>query len=353
DRPLAGEETAAVKMLRDAASASGARANIKVLTVDITPGVPKELQPLWESAKERTLPCILLRFPEAVRLDRAIWSGALTVANARKLLDSPVRRRIAERIIAGDAAVWVLLESGNRTLDDAAADSLKAAFSALKENILPIRNLSYRDDSGKAPSYSFSVVRLSRGNAAEPLLETVLMRLEPDLEEYTRYPMAIPVFGRGRALYALVGKGINNRTIVESCLFMVEGCSCEVKALNPGLDLLMTADWEHGIGESWIPVEDTPPLTGLPVVPAASGKADTLMTGSRTAALSDSAAVVAAAPVANTGGPSPAIAANDTMLTAGLGSPSPLGRNIAIAFILVVAIALTLVFRLGVSGKKS
>jgi hypothetical protein len=353
DKPLTGEESAAVKLIRDAANASGEHANIRVEMTDIATGVPGELKPLWESVKDPALPGILLRFPEAVRLDRVIWNGALTLANVRKLLDSPVRRKIAERIVAGDAAVWVLLESGNRSLDDAAADSLQAAFSALKKSTLPIQSLTNTGYAGDPSAFAFSVVRVSRGNAGDTLLENILMRLEPDLEEYIQYPMAIPVFGRGRALYALVGKGINNRMITESCLFMIEGCSCEVKALNPGLDLLVTADWERGIGESWIPVEETPPLTGLPVIPAAKGKADTLTIGPKTSPLRDSTAVSVSPLRGSDGASLSGTAANDTLLTAGLGSPSPLGRNIAIAFIVVVAIALILALRLTVSGKKS
>jgi len=299
----------------------------------------------------------------------------------RKLLDSPIRRGISERIIAGDAAVWVLVESGNRALDNAAADSLKAALDSMKNNPLPVQIGKNLANPEKELSFTFPVVRLTRGNAAEQLLESILMRLEPDLEEYVQYPMAIPVFGRGRALYALVGKGINYRTVIETCHFMIEGCSCEVKALNPGLDLLMTVDWERGIGESWIPVEEPPPLTGLPVLSAAGSddraglKPDLTAEAAHTTAsgqvpgprrvvapgyglrdtvLPDSAVMLpkTAAGESSRARP-PAIAANDSAAASRAMRPSsPLGRNIAMAIIAVGVFALALVFRFSSAGKK-
>jgi len=55
--------------------------------------------------------------------------------------------------------------------------------------------------------------------------------------------MAFPVFGRGRALYALVGDGINKETIGEACVFLATACTCMVKEQNPGTDLILAADW--------------------------------------------------------------------------------------------------------------
>src|SRR5205807_1381286 len=52
--------------------------------------------------------------------------------------------------------------------------------------------------------------------------------------------------GRGIALYALVGKGITAENIAKAAGFLVGECSCEVRRQNPGVDLLMAADWETG-----------------------------------------------------------------------------------------------------------
>ena len=52
------------------------------------------------------------------------------------------------------------------------------------------------------------------------------------------------IFGRGRALDALIGKGINADTIAEAAKFLCGACSCQVKRLNPGVDLLIAANWD-------------------------------------------------------------------------------------------------------------
>ncbi len=71
----------------------------------------------------------------------------------------------------------------------------------------------------------------------------MLLGTERDLAGF-KEPLLFPVFGRGRALYALAGKGINRETLDEAATFLIGKCSCQVKELNPGVDLLLAADWD-------------------------------------------------------------------------------------------------------------
>ena len=94
----------------------------------------------------------------------------------------------------------------------------------------------------------FSVLRLSRDDPENQLLWRMLRHSEADLEQdYADVPMAFPVFGRGRTLWGLVGKGINDNAISEYCGYMVGMCSCEIKAQNPGFDLLLNANWDEAL----------------------------------------------------------------------------------------------------------
>ena len=61
---------------------------------------------------------------------------------------------------------------------------------------------------------------------------------EDDLREEKPQPMAFPIFGRGRALYALVGKGINNDTIDAAGADLTGPCTCTIKEQNPGIDMM-------------------------------------------------------------------------------------------------------------------
>ena len=90
---------------------------------------------------------------------------------------------------------------------------------------------------------AFSVYRLSRTDPAEQPLVTMLLNSDTGLEG----PIAFPIFGRGRALWAMAGKGLNAEMISEAGMFLTGACSCEAKELNPGVDLLFAADWEQGL----------------------------------------------------------------------------------------------------------
>jgi hypothetical protein len=74
-------------------------------------------------------------------------------------------------------------------------------------------------------------------------LAGMLVRCESDLADRSE-ALAFPVFGRGRALWPLVGRGINAKNVQEASEFLVGACSCQVKEQNPGFDLLLSADWD-------------------------------------------------------------------------------------------------------------
>ncbi|MFH1719194.1 MAG: hypothetical protein ABIF19_17700, partial [Planctomycetota bacterium] len=96
-------------------------------------------------------------------------------------------------------------------------------------------------------SFEFSILPVSRSDPNEQMLLTMLLRSEPDLDEYADGPVVFPVFGRGRALYALAGEGINADNIREAIGFLTGPCGCEIKMLNPGVDLLMAVNWDAAV----------------------------------------------------------------------------------------------------------
>jgi hypothetical protein len=110
----------------------------------------------------------------------------------------------------------------------------------------------------------FSVVRVDRANPKERGLVHLLMGTESDLAtEYADQPMAFAVFGRGRALPALVGKGITAKNVTEDCRFLTGPCSCTIKEQNPGIDTLMTTNWTEGLKRAMVQERTLPPLPAL------------------------------------------------------------------------------------------
>jgi hypothetical protein len=183
-----------------------------------------------------------------------IWSGALDAATLAALLDSPVRQKIVSRIIAGDSVVWVLVESGNRKQDDAAATTLTDRLKYL-ESIAVMPELRPDDPfnrvgPGPALTIRHSVVRLSRTDPKEAFTLKLLERGAPADTTASKGPVAYPIFGRGRVLIALPQEKLTADNIDEIALFLTSACSCEVKDRRQGWDLLMQVDWDEELAKA-------------------------------------------------------------------------------------------------------
>jgi hypothetical protein len=250
---LSGEAKAAADLLDGYVRGKEAPVNLAVRHVD---------------AREETPARMAVYFPAGVRDREPVWSAPLTRESVEKLVDSPVRKDVVRRLLDGESAVWVLIESGDSEKDGAAAALLEKELKALEatlelpEDLVAEEGDGVLDENAPALRVAFSVVRLKRDDPAEAFLVASLLRTEPDLLGFDE-PMAFPVFGRGRALYALVGRGIHEDNIAEACRFVCGACACEVKAANPGVDLLMAANWDEAV-ERLLSVEGPlPPLTGV------------------------------------------------------------------------------------------
>jgi hypothetical protein len=212
------------------------------------------LEARWKSEAESSSPWIALYYPSSAPLQTHLWAGPLTEPNCDALLDSPVRRQIVQDLLNGVSAVFVLLESSDsaadQAADQAAAETLTRELAASEDSlVLPERTEDDVPDIDESKvRIDFSTVRVSRQDPDEKILVEMLLGLEPGLRDIAS-PMVFPVYGRGRALYALVGKGINPKTIRAACAMLTGPCSCQIKDENPGVDLLLAMDWDAGIGE--------------------------------------------------------------------------------------------------------
>lgn len=222
--------------------------------------------------EDATLPWVVVRYPRSARIPVPMWQGPLKPRDMQALIGSPARREIAKRLTEGQSTVWVLLESGDKAKDDKAATLLETEIKKLEKALqlpqltaAPVDQLAYGEETVPL-KVDFSVVRISRTDEAERLFIEMLLHTEEDLAEL-KDPMAFALFGRGRALWALVGPGINTQNIEESSFFLCGPCACQIKAMCPGVDMLMVVDWDSMLmGEmKTIPqVEDLPELVAPP-----------------------------------------------------------------------------------------
>jgi hypothetical protein len=263
--PLSADENEAAQILEKSASANSAYTNFKLNMVNGTPDEGNIPPP------ETGPPLLSVNYPQSAGPHKDVWSGKLSPDTVKAMLDSPVRRDISERLIKGDTVVWVLLESGYQAKDNNAAALLQKELLKLEKTLklpepLPGNNF---DEADTAPprnlKVKFSLIRIQRNQPGEEMFINMLLNSESDLASFSD-PLAFPIYGRGRALYSLVGPGISEENIRDSCKFLLGPCSCQVKDLNPGIDLLMSVDWDKSLEEStldYMRYADTAGLSSL------------------------------------------------------------------------------------------
>lgn len=199
-------------------------------------------------AKGKTLPYITVRYPIVSGIRDPWWEGPLTTANVHALLGSPMRRQISEWLLERPVAVWVLLRSGNRSADRAARRLLRDELPRMERTLkVPDPGIAGIDLGDIYTDIKFRMIEVDRNDPAEKLFVKMLLGTEPDLQEFEDQPIVFPIYGRGLVMYALVGNGINRRTLNTAGEFLVSPCSCQVKQSNPGVDLLTTFAWAERV----------------------------------------------------------------------------------------------------------
>ena len=223
-----------------------------VVSVDTLTNAEVQVTPGIESLQ--------LHYPRQLRQASAkpIWTAPMNAENLRLMLDSPMRQTLKQRLLSGQSAVWLLIESGDVAKDNAAAAVMEAGLQAAQEKLKLPDGVITQDEASDPKKLhenadilqsdlplkiEFSTLRLSRQNQQEAALTAMLMHIEPDLVDYVKEPMVFPIFGRGRALEPMIGKGLHADNIYEAAAYLCGACSCEIKEQNPGIDLLMSADW--------------------------------------------------------------------------------------------------------------
>lgn len=259
--PLTREDKRLLEGLRDKSTFKGGLLNIQV---NLSSSEADHFDPRIVPS----LPAMVLYFPDDSNRLNPIWAGSLDEENINRLYDSPARNRIREELQSGRTSLFLVLSSSRGEADLEKLEATEAILEQAEKEIYitapgtdingnPIRNPDFSHTE-----LSFGAIFIDRMDPREEVLARILLGTEQDLWDYDM-PIAFPLFGRGRILYALVGEGINKGMVYQACNAVTGWCSCVVKDDNPGTDLLIAADWTAGLGESWIEPETLPQLTGV------------------------------------------------------------------------------------------
>jgi hypothetical protein len=300
---LTDDQKQLLNELRQEDSETDAFLNLRVLEADVNDTTDEKVKDLLKSEElPEDLPILALWYPWARGRTPPIWQGQFTRSVVTAFLQSPTRQKLAERLMDGQTAVWVFVESGDAGKDKAAMQLLDKELKATVEELKEMAPPPIDELGGAELSYEFSILPFSRTDPQEQIFLTMLLHSEPDLHEYEDEPMAFPVFGRGRVLCALVGAGIRADNIREITAFLTGPCGCEIKAMNPGVDLLMAANWDAAAMKFYEEFhqayydEPMPELTGvMPEAPVATKDTNTVTVADTNAVTAEDANAVAGA----------------------------------------------------------
>lgn len=189
---------------------------------------------------------LLLLSPEHRQNRKIIWSGPVDQPGFDTLRQSAARSELAKRLIAGQAVVWVVIETSDRQ----AVDLLQKQLSIFLTNYSATLAAADQQAAATTPAVNsnksaywpprFSVLTLDEKNPTETLL---LNQLRQIYAAEIREPLLFPVFGRGRVLGGIPLSAMSPQKLRSACDFLTGACSCEVKERNPGEDLCLSADW--------------------------------------------------------------------------------------------------------------
>ncbi len=254
--PLPAELAKTLKAWDDAPN----KANLDITTIDLDGKVAPKLLKLWQrEGKNPVTPLMVVRYQEADADAVSAWSGPCTAAHLKRLTDSPMRQAVLAHLTRGSSCVFVMLTSDDAELDGAVHAKLQKDLAVLEKKI----KLGAQAESDLAKlrlplpiKVSLPLLVLDRGKPDEAAFVKLLLATEAGLDK-TKGPIVFPIFGRGRVLCSLAGEEIDDKLAFVT-EFLCKGCSCDVKNLNPGIDMLMAANWNE-IFDSMYESKGAPP----------------------------------------------------------------------------------------------
>lgn len=255
--PLTANHQKMVNQLKEQQTARNEDTYSSLILSDLTSPKPVQAD-LWNSLRatidqEIKEPYLVVRMKLGKGRVVNGWHGTLSDAFEVGILDSPIRRELAKRLLSGHSVVWVVVRAdtktkplvSNQTFNAKAATALKSGFSWLSTHLeLPEGiGLPGSELHSEIPLLlKFSTLEISRDDAKETFLINLFSELQPEATRRGE-DLIVPVFGRGRALEVIPASALTNSLVKDLTVFLSGACSCQVKDQNPGFDLLMSVDW--------------------------------------------------------------------------------------------------------------
>ena len=268
EEELSAAQEQELQKLEKESIAQGGIANAEIVRSKVGSESDRSRKELWDAVSRQPdvrLPFVVMRTSLGTGELVTHWSGPIQDVSKAHLVDSPVRRELSRRLLAGDSVVWLFLKSDDAAKNKATRDLLATELERLGKTLkLPDGiGLPGSELYSEVPLFlKFTILELDPKDPAEQLLIRLMSGFEKDAKSE---PLLAPVFGRGRALEVISAKQLNAGLIEDLTMFLCGACSCQVKERNPGFDLLLATNWNSELyGEDG---DAPPPVTSLERTP--------------------------------------------------------------------------------------
>jgi hypothetical protein len=240
--PLKAADGPLIQQLAGASKAGGGEANFKLEQVDVAASPADAMGAVWTRQHAVRMPWLVLRYPGSKAEEPDAWCGPLNSQTVRFFQSNPTAAKVAEEIGRGDRIPMLVFLSGHEAKDETFRRSLTLELKKLEQKVL-VAESPQNTSKSNAVTVTFPMSIISRQNAEGRFLAQIVFNSDAELAQ-SREPILVPVFGRGRALCALPASRVNAAALEKIRDFLLGMCSCEVKDQNPGLDLMIHADWQ-------------------------------------------------------------------------------------------------------------
>jgi hypothetical protein len=200
--------------------------------------------------KPGKFPFTIIYFPENSEFENPLWAGNMSTEEADMIADSPARREIVRRLLKGESAVWLLIESGVDYKDYRILKLLSEEIKNIGDkpasgDIVPVEvaDLKKGKDKQKPPT-KMSIIRISRDDVAEKFLLKLLNDIEPDIMNVENEPVLVPVYEKGRILKLFSNAEITGDNIRNAIELFTDGNIEMERVLNPGTALPLSVNWD-------------------------------------------------------------------------------------------------------------
>ncbi len=234
-----------------------------IVTQTKTSSVTNLSAKVWSTiSSNRATPAVALLYPKVMHDNSVVWVDELSTNALNRIVMSPARLETANRLLGGDAAVWLMIRGDDPEENQRVRDVLETAHRKIENSTVYNEEFLQlvEKEGGEVPELKFSVLEMDRNDPREAVLMAMLLNLSPEAAVHTG-PVVVPIYGQGRATVIMMEKFINETYIERVAEFLTGACSCEVKGMNPGFDLLIPVDWAGGIVEEYVFDAELPPLT--------------------------------------------------------------------------------------------